>query len=203
MHFGEGRPEVIDPKLTEGRAGSVLQLSQPAPGHAIAHMVIQAWARLQKMDRESRQKNHRPAFNTTASFSTGMPGRQLAHFWPDRRSEGKRKKRDLNQRRPRKYCPPEPAPNPPRTRLFLWVIGVTLRPQARKAQQGTTTLILRAGPESRRCANNLSRHNLRFETYAIPRIRFGTDIPDLYQFERKLPLGGTGRGKQILPGFHG
>jgi len=30
--------------------------------------------------------------------------------------KGKRKKRDLNQRRPRKYCPPKPAPNPPRPR---------------------------------------------------------------------------------------
>jgi hypothetical protein len=30
--------------------------------------------------------------------------------------KGKRKKRDLNQRRPRKYCPPKPAPHPPRVR---------------------------------------------------------------------------------------
>ena len=33
-----------------------------------------------------------------------------------REPKGKRKKRDLNQRRPRKYCPPKLAPNPPRTR---------------------------------------------------------------------------------------
>ena len=33
-----------------------------------------------------------------------------------RQPEGKRKKSDLNQRRPRKYCPPKPAPKPPRTR---------------------------------------------------------------------------------------
>ena len=30
--------------------------------------------------------------------------------------KGKRKKSDLNQRRPRQYCPPKPVPNPPRTR---------------------------------------------------------------------------------------
>jgi hypothetical protein len=33
-----------------------------------------------------------------------------------RQPEGKRKKRDLNQRRPRKYGPPKPAPHPPRPR---------------------------------------------------------------------------------------
>jgi hypothetical protein len=33
-----------------------------------------------------------------------------------RQPEGKRKKSDLNQRRPRKYCPPKPAPNPPGAR---------------------------------------------------------------------------------------
>ena len=33
-----------------------------------------------------------------------------------REPKGKGKKSDLNQRRPRQYCPPQPAPNPPRTR---------------------------------------------------------------------------------------
>lgn len=33
-----------------------------------------------------------------------------------RGSEGKRKKSDLNQRRPRQYCPPKPAPKAPRAR---------------------------------------------------------------------------------------
>jgi hypothetical protein len=31
-----------------------------------------------------------------------------------RTSEGKRRKSEINQRRPRKYCPPKPRPNPPR-----------------------------------------------------------------------------------------
>jgi hypothetical protein len=33
-----------------------------------------------------------------------------------REPKGKRKKSDLNQRRPRQYCPPLPAPDPPRAR---------------------------------------------------------------------------------------
>ena len=33
-----------------------------------------------------------------------------------REPKGKRKKSELNQRRPRQYCPPKPAPNPPRAR---------------------------------------------------------------------------------------
>ena len=33
-----------------------------------------------------------------------------------REPKGQRKKSDLNQRRPRKYCPPKPAPTPPKTR---------------------------------------------------------------------------------------
>ena len=33
-----------------------------------------------------------------------------------REPKGKRKKSDLNQRRPRQYCPPKPTPNPPQTR---------------------------------------------------------------------------------------
>ncbi len=37
---------------------------------------------------------------------------------------GRRKKSDLNQRRPRQYCPPKPAPNPPRAR----------RPRRRRAR---------------------------------------------------------------------
>jgi hypothetical protein len=34
-----------------------------------------------------------------------------------REPKGKGKKSDLNQRRPRQYCPPKPAPAPPRTRV--------------------------------------------------------------------------------------
>lgn len=37
--------------------------------------------------------------------------RSVAYY---REPKGKGKKRDLNQRRPRQYCPPKPAPNPPR-----------------------------------------------------------------------------------------
>jgi hypothetical protein len=41
-------------------------------------------------------------------------GQRSAAFY--RQPEGKRKKSDLNQRRPRQYCPPKPVPNPPRAR---------------------------------------------------------------------------------------
>ena len=40
--------------------------------------------------------------------------RRSAAFY--RQPEGKRKKSDLNQRRPRQYFPPKPAPHPPRPR---------------------------------------------------------------------------------------
>lgn len=41
-------------------------------------------------------------------------GQRSAAYY--RGSEGQRKKSELNQRRPRQYCPPTPAPNPPPTR---------------------------------------------------------------------------------------
>lgn len=40
--------------------------------------------------------------------------RRSAAYYCD--PKGKRKKRDLNQRRPRQYCPPKPTPPPPRPR---------------------------------------------------------------------------------------
>ena len=64
--------------------------------------------------RNARRHDLRCPFGCREAHRKQASAQRSAAYY--REPKGKRKKRDLNQRRPRKYCPPKLAPNPPRTR---------------------------------------------------------------------------------------
>jgi len=64
--------------------------------------------------RNARRRDLRCPFGCREAHRKQASAQRSAAYY--REPKGKRKKRDLNQRRPRKYCPPKLAPNPPRTR---------------------------------------------------------------------------------------
>lgn len=64
--------------------------------------------------RNAGRRDLRCPFGCREAYRKQASAQRSAAFY--RQPEGKRKKSDLNQRRPRQYCPPKPAPNPPRAR---------------------------------------------------------------------------------------
>jgi len=64
--------------------------------------------------RNARRHDLRCPFGCREAHRKQASAQRSAAYY--REPKGKRKKSDLNQRRPRKYCPPKPAPDPPRTR---------------------------------------------------------------------------------------
>ncbi len=65
--------------------------------------------------RNAGRRDLRCPFGCREAHRKQASGQRSAAYYRD--PKGKRKKSDLNQRRPRKYCPPKPAPNPPRPRV--------------------------------------------------------------------------------------
>lgn len=65
--------------------------------------------------RNTRRRDLRCPFGCREAHRKQASAQRSAAYY--RQPKGKRKKSDLNQRRPRKYCPPKPAPGPPRARV--------------------------------------------------------------------------------------
>jgi hypothetical protein len=64
--------------------------------------------------RNARRHDLRCPFGCREAHRQQASAQRSAAYY--REPKGKRKKSELNQRRPRQYCPPKPAPNPPPTR---------------------------------------------------------------------------------------
>lgn len=64
--------------------------------------------------RNAGRQDLRCPFGCREAHRKQASSKRSAAYYGD--AEGKRKKREINQRRPRKYCPPKPAPNPSRSR---------------------------------------------------------------------------------------
>ncbi len=64
--------------------------------------------------RNAGRRDLRCPFGCREAHRKQASGQRSAAYYRD--PKGKRKKSDLNQRRPRKYCLPKPAPHPPPTR---------------------------------------------------------------------------------------
>ena len=64
--------------------------------------------------RNTRRRDLRCPFGCREAHRKQASAQRSAAYY--RQPKGKRKKSDLNQRRPRQYCPPQPAPSPPRAR---------------------------------------------------------------------------------------
>ena len=65
--------------------------------------------------RNTRRRDLRCPFGCREAHRKQASAQRSAAYY--RQPKGKRKKSDLNQRRPRKYCLPKPAPGPPPARV--------------------------------------------------------------------------------------